>query len=998
MSNKFTCPPQASGQGSFSDNLVGFQLVDGGGFTQGNFEFTTNIVEKQDRNFIIGSFSDPMSLESMNIRDVEDSKLLVANNFQIYPNYDLSRVTNFTLYGSLRLRFSNSITRIINYFPAALDVQSTRLDFSQGNTGENITYDKIDDETEIDVLLSSIRNPFGIDYSTNADRNINALEINVSDLRNFKNNFNKYSVFINDEEYKINDIVATSPNSTYLKLYLNGNPFPDQTTTQQNFKIRPNDMYVNKVFIDDLDGVENFLLNREITPKYTAFFNVPKLQENGNYIFTSDSAKFPVDGGNWNLDIRSNAFTLYLEKLNNFAEDFDNYKTNLVSRFLTTASLKEFDTQDKKVEKMLQIYGRSFDETKTFIDTLSMMNSVNYNVKNDIPSQLLKNLAQTLGWKTNISPITEENLLTSLFKSEDNTFSGVSQGKTPDELNYQYYRNLILNSAYLFKSKGTRKSIEILLRLIGAPDFLVDFNEYVYIADQKINLSEFNTKYASISGGTFVDQTPVLDTTDLFSIMGVQYTGVTYEITTTDISVTSSDYPIDNIGCPSMPVENESYYFQIGGGWFESTPDHRMPDEVNLTTSVFTGANPNFQTNLKPFNYGEEYLERYRSFPFMDMGFRLRRSIDNKKSWTDKEINLRNSSDGRFNAYYNIGEDCLALNVKNTDIMLNPSFGLVYDVYTMSRTYNYPIPNEGMQYTKPTYCNPDPINNYPRRGGIDWTEIKPKPKEKTFFEFAQTFWRNMINVRNRQFITDGKTGGYPTLQSIYWRYLESDQAINIPNDNFTYQTMIDYVNTLGDYWVRLVEQMVPATTIWNSGVRLENSIFHRQKFVWRRQFGCKVVPIPCKPCSLVSQIFAYDCTIQTINNWLYPWNENPKLVSFGTILNETLTKYLDSQGLMLSDCILNTLNVEWYVEVKLNGTVIALEKFAETNGYVENPTNAEWVTGVSNALDTLDTIGIYYAIDFANETIIISNNNCVPYDATDRFEINVGINFNIQCN
>ena len=226
MSNKFTCPPQASGQGSFSDNLVGFQLVDGGGFTQGNFEFTTNIVEKQDRNFIIGSFSDPMSLESMNIRDVEDSKLLVANNFQIYPNYDLSRVTNFTLYGSLRLRFSNSITRIINYFPAALDVQSTRLDFSQGNTGENITYDKIDDETEIDVLLSSIRNPFGIDYSTNADRNINALEINVSDLRNFKNNFNKYSVFINDEEYKINDIVATSPNSTYLKLYLNGNPFP----------------------------------------------------------------------------------------------------------------------------------------------------------------------------------------------------------------------------------------------------------------------------------------------------------------------------------------------------------------------------------------------------------------------------------------------------------------------------------------------------------------------------------------------------------------------------------------------------------------------------------------------------------------------------------------------------------------------------------------------------------------------------------------------------
>ena len=43
------------------------------------------------------------------------------------------------------------------------------------------------------------------------------------------------------------------------------------------------------------------------------------------------------------------------------------------------------------------------------------MTSVNYNVGNDIPSQLLKNLAQTLGWNINISPISETELLTSVF-------------------------------------------------------------------------------------------------------------------------------------------------------------------------------------------------------------------------------------------------------------------------------------------------------------------------------------------------------------------------------------------------------------------------------------------------------------------------------------------------------------------------------------------------------------------------------------------------------
>jgi hypothetical protein len=70
--------------------------------------------------------------------------------------------------------------------------------------------------------------------------------------------------------------------------------------------------------------------------------------------------------------------------------------------------------------------------------------------------------------------------------------------QTPDELNYQYYRNLILNTAYLFKSKGTRKSIETLMRLIGAPDALVEFNEYVYLADQKININKFNSQLCSV--------------------------------------------------------------------------------------------------------------------------------------------------------------------------------------------------------------------------------------------------------------------------------------------------------------------------------------------------------------------------------------------------------------------------------------------------------------------------------------------------------------------
>ena len=994
---KFTCPPQSTGGPTFSDNLVGNQLVDGGGFTLGNFEFSSGVVEKQNRSFQIGSFSSLISLESMNISNIEESKMIVAKNFQVYPYYDLSQITNFTLYGSLVTRLSASITKIINFFPAGLEISRTRPDFSTGYTVVNISYDSVENETTMEILMDAIKNPFAIDFSVNAEKNVAAYEFSTSELRNMKKNYAKYSIFISNNEYPINDIVVVNPNSTTFKIFVEGEVFPNEYFSSANFLIRPNDLEVNKVFNENFDAVENFLLNRQITPIYMAYFQVPRENEDGTYTFTYESLKFPVDGF-WNLDIRTLSFENYISKLNEFATNLDNYSTNLISRFYTTSALKEFDTIDRKYDKILQIYGRSFDETRKFIGALANMNSVNYTIKNDIPSQLLKNLSETLGWQTNISPITETDFLNSVFKRSKSNFSGLAVGQTPDELNYQFYRNLIMNSAYLFKSKGTRKSIEILMKFIGAPEFLIDFNEYVYVADQRININDFETQYAKISGGTYTQEVPVLDLTDVYSIMGVQYTGVTLSSVTKDISATSVDYPLDEFGCPSMPVESDSYFFQIGGGWFESTPQHRMPEQIDITTSVFTGENPTYQTSLLPFNYGEEYLQRYRQFPYMDLGFRLRRINDNKKSWTDSNVDQRSSFDGNFNAYYQAPDECLVLNVKNVDIMLNPSLGLAYDVWSMSNTYNFPIPNEGLFYIKPTYCNPNPRPVYPSPGGIDWTVIIPKPKEKTFFEFLQTFWRNMINVRNRQFITDGKTGGYPTLSSIYWKYLESEKLIGVQNDNFNYQPIIDYLNGMGDYWVRLVEQMVPATTIWNTGVRLENSIFHRQKFVWRRQFGCQIVPIPCNPCELTTQLFDFDCPVQIVECPIYPWDADPDLLSFGTIFANTLVNYLQSSGLTTNDCILNTVTSNWYVDLKYGGVSLVSNLFATTVGYQNFPSANDWLTALTDSLNDLQTFGFDYDIDSKNDTVAIYNVNCIPVDDEDIFEINVGINFSILCN
>ena len=993
-SNNIYCPPQSSAANQFSNNLVGVQLVTGGGLTQANFNFTTGISEKQNRTFTIGTFSDPINLESMNIQNQVEAADILSTNYRVYPNYDLSQVTNFTQYGSLVKRLSVSVTKIINYFPGGLEVNPVTPKFVKQETAINISYDQQSDDTTLEIYLTSIQNPFEIDYSQNAETNMMFYEMPVSPLRNMKLEYKKYVLYVNGTQYPLNYLYPTTNDSTTLKIIVDGNPFNGYSSTSDYLVVRPNDFEINKVFNLDFDSVENFLLNRNISPPYTAQFFVPKEQDDGSYLIVKESAMWPRSGL-WNLDIISGSFDNYLEQINSFSLNLDEYTTNLISRFMTTGALKEFDTPDNKFEKLLQIYGRSFDETRSFITTLGNINSVNYTIKNDIPSQLLKNLAQTLGWVTNFSPISQDELLQAVFTTQPNKFSGLQIGPTPEEINYQFYRNLILNSAYLFKSKGTRKSIECLLRMVGAPEALIDFNEYIYVADTRINMSEFDQQYAQISLGNYIQQFPVLETTNLFSIHGIQYTGFTTTTTNANVLTTRDDYPLDDFGCPKMPLTSDDYFFQIGGGWYQSTPDHRMPEFAIPTNEVFVGDNPNFQTQLLPFNYGQEYLYRYRYFPYMDLGFKLRNVIDNKKSWIDTNTTLRTSSDGGFTSYYSVGEECLTLNVKNVDIMINPGQGLSYDVWSMSREYNYPIPEQGLFYTPPSPCYTPP-NPYPKAGGVDWTRIVPKPKQKTFFEFAQTFWRNMINTRNRQFITDGKTGGYPTLQSIYWKYLESLTQAGIPNNNFTYKTMIDFVNGMGDYWIRLVEQMVPATTIWNTGVRLENSIFHRQKFVWRRQEGCKFLPIPCKPCSLTTQLYVLDCPVQEVICGLYPWNSNPNITSFGVVLTQTLQDFFISQNVDPNSCQLNTTTSTWYVDIRINGVVISYYEFFTGIGTGSFPTPQQWVTAIKDSFINLLTLGYSYNIDEDAEELIVFNNNCIPN--FDDFELNVGINFEIFCN
>jgi hypothetical protein len=136
---------------------------------------------------------------------------------------------------------------------------------------------------------------------------------------------------------------------------------------------------------------------------------------------------------------------------------------------------------------------------------------------------------------------------------------------------------------------------------------------------------------------------------------------------------------------------------------------------------------------------------------------------------------------------------------------------------------------------------------------------------------------------------------------------------------------------------------------------------------------------------------------------LYPWDTNPSITSFGALLGDSLTTYGNNNNVDINnDCLLNTLESDWYIDIRIDGNPIIIYEFFNGVGYsnpsLSAPTPNDWLNGLYDSLVGLLDYGLDYIIDTNDQTITIYNNNCLPLNTTQNFELNVGINFDILCN
>ena len=168
----------------------------------------------------------------------------------------------------------------------------------------------------------------------------------------------------------------------------------------------------------------------------------------------------------------------------------------------------------------------------------------------------------------------------------------------------------------------------------------------------------------------------------------------------------------------------------------------------------------------------------------------------------------------------------------------------------------------------------------------------------TIEDFQHYVRSQLIDVKNRQTIQS-----YPTLRLLYERYMNSLSFCNTKSSAFDYKTMDNFANLVGNYWVDLIEQVVPATTIWGSTKIYTNTIFDTQKFNYKSYtlfFGqdtkkdVKVTnPVTGDSCNV-------DVTVRTLRNDLISGNTSFNQLSKKTEYSNVYVKQLNPSSEFIS--------------------------------------------------------------------------------------------------
>lgn len=347
--------------------------------------------------------------------------------------------------------------------------------------------------------------------------------------------------------------------------------------------IQPNENIIEDYF-QNLNGFEKVLLNRNSLPLYTTVLLTPSFDNDDNLSIFDKSYSFPTDG-TYCIDIDSPMYLSYVAELYDMAHIYDSsYCNNIIQRMtheaiknLDWSYTREYDENEAednldgslRIETLLQLYGRLFDEIKHNIDGIKYVVRNTYDgYKNGPISELSDNL-EDIGWVvTNTIPIIENKEYSNTTITED--FLTKYNYKWFDSCNWKvftceknntnFFKKLLINSRHIFRSKGTKNSIEMVMGMFGLGEDMYKVEEVFY-----------SIKPVEVTEDTLNAQGKIFMTANLIDDDHLDG-GVALE----QVKVKNENGETVDVFVPFvLPTKNyhQDTYFQSNGGWCKFSDD-----------------------------------------------------------------------------------------------------------------------------------------------------------------------------------------------------------------------------------------------------------------------------------------------------------------------------------------------------------------------------------------------------------------------------------------
>lgn len=498
-------------------------------YSLGGFQMTSNFSESErgiNYESKMSSFSAPITLDTLSL-DIYKSKDYFERKNIIDLNIDYSELGSFVRFGSTREYLRSCVENIIMKFPSGLFINSfdnnkvTIIDYH---------YDDNTKKSSFKTPINAIENPFSIIINRYDDE-----IMNDDDLTNINKSYSKFIINpkerINDE-YTIISFTGSTENDEYLYFEVMGNPFPNINNTVESldYYIRPNKKEFDAFKFKLINFEKHITSRRNNNGEFHFIMKIPIENEAGEILYDETELIWTSKDG-YNIDISGSNYSNFLNALYNIGESYDLLKTDLIYNFLVPKSIINYDlTSEKKITKLLKIYGGQFDKIRVFIDSLLYIYDLSYDNINNTPNALLRNLSKTFGWEDLFIRM-EKEFVEHIFSPIE--YDG-GDGITYENINIELWRRILLNTNYYWKSKGTRHCVISILKLLGIPMEYIAFNEYIYTADYRINpnnveleLDDFPTDSLPYDSDGY-HKSPLEDINFFFQTSGITDNGQRY--------------------------------------------------------------------------------------------------------------------------------------------------------------------------------------------------------------------------------------------------------------------------------------------------------------------------------------------------------------------------------------------------------------------------------------------------------------------------------------